>query len=122
MSDYYHNENLRKVLISVAKEGLLAAGIAGALGLIYSITFSERFLLRDIASAVFLMGIVLAVYALVFSMGEDKEIVKNVFKKSVKDLYMAKASIRQERLIHLFRAGVVFACATVIDLGIWYFY
>ncbi|WP_353893107.1 hypothetical protein PRVXH_002517 [Proteinivorax hydrogeniformans] len=117
----YKNESTRKIIVLVGQEGLVSALIAAGLGLIYGF-FSEGDLLDIINTSLFLMGIILTLYAFVFSFNKDKENIKKSFKgkTTFKESYLAKLETRQERIIHLYRAGVVFAVAILFDLAIYF--
>ncbi|WP_350343474.1 hypothetical protein PRVXT_002783 [Proteinivorax tanatarense] len=118
----YKNEDTKTILILVGKEGVVASILAAALGLIYGVFLTEGDYLNTINRALFIMGIILALYAFVFGFRKDKENIKKSFKgkTTFKESYLAKLEARQERLIHLYRAGVVFFIAILFDLAKYY--
>ncbi len=111
---------LSAVLWLITKEGLLAAVLAAVLGMLYGFFLSDEPLTTLINNAIFLMGVVLGFYALFFGVSRDKKLVKNMFKRDFKEQYMEKVSQRKERLIHLYRAFVVFVIAVVLDLLLFF--
>lgn len=123
MNPQYNYENKSKlciVLWLITKEGLAASGLAALMGLLYGFFLSEEPLLPLINNAIFLMGVVLGFYAFFFGVQRDKKIFKNIFQSDVKEQYLEKLSIRKERVIHLFRAFIVFIVAIVFDLILFF--
>ncbi|NBG87999.1 hypothetical protein [Isachenkonia alkalipeptolytica] len=118
--DNNHPPKLSAVLWLITKEGILAAALAAVMGLMYGFFLSEEPLLQLINNAIFLMGVVLGFYALFFGVSRDKKLVKNMFKSNFKEQYMEKVSQRKERIIHLYRAFVVFLIAVVLDLLLFF--
>lgn len=123
MTDQYDYSKVPKfstVLWLITKEGLLATAIAAVMGTIYGLFLSDEPLLQLINNAIFLMGIVLGFYALFFGVQRDKKIFKNMFTSDLKEQYLEKVSLRKERIIHFYRAFVVFIIATILDLVLYY--
>jgi glucan phosphoethanolaminetransferase (alkaline phosphatase superfamily) len=118
--DYKKTPKLVSVLWLITKEGFLAAALAAVMGLLYGVFLSEEPLLRLINNSIFLMGAVLGLYALFFGVKGDKKIFKTMFVSDVKEQYLEKLSQRKERLLHLYRAFVVFAIAVILDLILFY--
>ncbi len=118
--DYKKTPKLVSVLWLITKEGFLATALAAVMGLLYGVFLSEEPLLRLINNSIFLMGAVLGLYALFFGVKGDKKIFKTMFVSDVKEQYLEKLSQRKERLLHLYRAFVVFAIAVILDLILFY--
>jgi|GEM_PF-1612272 len=118
--DYNKVPKLTTVLWLITKEGLLAAVIAAVMGVTYGFFLSDESLLKLMNNAIFLMGVVLGFYALFFGVQRDKKIFKNMFKNDLKEQYLEKLSLRKERIIHFYRAFVVFTIATILDLILYY--
>lgn len=118
--DYNKVSKLSSVLWLITKEGLLATVIAAVMGLTYGFILSDEPLLELMNNAIFLMGIVLGFYALFFGVQRDKKIFKNMFTSDLKEQYMEKLSVRKERVIHFYRAFVVFIIAIILDLLLFY--
>ncbi len=114
--DYSKNPKFSSVLWLITKEGLLATVIAAVMGAAYGFFLSDEPLLQLINNAIFLMGIVLGFYALFFGVQRDKKIFKNMFQSDLKEQYLEKLSLRKERVIHFYRAFVVFIIAILLDL------
>ncbi len=118
--DYTKIPKLSTILWLITKEGLLAALIAAVMGLLYGLVLSDEPLLQLVNNAIFLMGIVLGFYALFFGVQRDKKIFTNMFKSDLKEQYLEKLSLRKERVIHFYRAFVVFMIAVLLDLILFY--
>ncbi len=118
--DYTKIPKLSTILWLITKEGLLATLIAAVMGLLYGLVLSDEPLLQLVNNAIFLMGIVLGFYALFFGVQRDKKIFKNMFNRDLKEQYLEKISLRKERVIHFYRAFVVFMIAVLLDLILFY--
>ncbi|SFI26439.1 hypothetical protein SAMN05192551_11032 [Tindallia magadiensis] len=118
--DYTKIPRLSTVLWLVTKEGLLATLIAAVMGAVYGFFLSDEPLLSFVNNAIFLMGIVLGLYALFFGIQRDKKILKNMFHSDLKEQYLEKLSLRKERAIHFYRSFVVFMIAILLDLILFY--
>ncbi len=118
--DYTKIPKLSTVLWLITKEGLLAAFIAAVMGALYGFFLSDEPLLHLVNNAIFLMGVVLGFYALFFGVRRDKKIFKNMFHSDLKEQYLEKLTLRKERVLHFYRAFVVFIIAVLLDLILFY--
>ncbi len=118
--DYTKIPKLSTVLWLITKEGLLAAFIAAVMGALYGFFLSDEPLLHLVNNAIFLMGVVLGFYALFFGVRRDKKIFKTMFHSDLKEQYLEKLTLRKERVLHFYRAFVVFIIAVLLDLILFY--